>query len=137
MTNYKLSNIIKKSLKRSYKESQIQKKRFSFSLLNHLFSKYEVMEFVENHYCCMGEDICCWTDVENAWLKDLAIKEKNLLLYKEVKKSIRQSKKKSNFSLSTLNIFVCEDSNCITVAIPLRIFLKTDIFISFNKNTLI
>ena len=132
MNKYKLGNIIKKELLKSFKNSEIHKMKFSFSYLNKLCNTYPIIEYLFNYYCCYGEDICCWQDEEVCWMRAANIKELNSKIYQSLKKSL-----KKNFNIYNRKIWIAENNKMICFCIPLRDSIKEDIILVFDKNKML
>lgn len=132
MNKYKLGNIIKKGLLERFDNSEICKKKFSFAYLNNLCNTYPIAEFVFEHYCCRGEDTCCWQDEERCWMSgpNTTARSINRRIYKALKKTL---KKDSNFDICKRNVFIGEDDIGIFFCIPLRDICKEDIVLVFDK----
>ena len=134
MNKYKLNNIIKKDLLKTFKNTEITKKKFSFALLNSLCKNYEITEYVIEHYCCYGEDENCWVDEEVGWLSCGKYKNDkeglNRCVYRQIKKFLKNDIK----DLSSRKIFIGENNYNIFYVIPLRDRLKQDITLVFAKD---
>lgn len=132
MNKYKLGNIIKKDLLKSFDNSEISKKKFSFAYLNDLCNTYPIAEFVFDHYCCYGEDTCCWQDEERCWMSGpkTTAKSINRRIYKALKRTLKHD---SKYDICKRNVFVAEDKKCVVFSIPLRDICKEDIVLVFDK----
>lgn len=132
MNRYKLGNIIKKDLLKKFDNSEISKKKFSFSCLNKLCHAYPIAEFIINHYCCYGEDFCCWQDEERGWMNgpNTTAKSINRRIYKSLRKTFKRN---SKYDICKRNVFIAEDDKCVVFSIPLRDISKEDVVIVFDK----
>jgi len=135
MNTYKLNNIIKKDLLKTFKNEQISKKHFSFKLLRQLCETYPVIEFTEHDYCCYGEDKCCWIDENTCWYRRTTIKNRNKLIYQGLKRGLKR--KTNKFNIYNRNVFIGENDKYITYCIPLRDVDKTDYYLIFDKTNIL
>lgn len=133
MNTYKLGNIIKKYLLTRFNNSQISKKHFSFKLLNKLCNTYPIVEFIQDYYCCYGEDICCWQDENICWYGKISQKQINQKVYKTIKRYANSLKNTNKFNIYKRKVFLCETDTYIWYCIPLRDVTKEDLFIVFDK----
>ena len=135
MNKYKLGNIIKKDLLKTFKNEEIRKEKFKFSKLNELFRNYSVHEYIFKHYCCYGEDNCCWIDEESGWIrlanKKVSEEKLNKRMYSSIKGIIKEIFKGEE---TKRTVFIAENDEIIVYAFPMRDKTKEDIFISFLKN---
>lgn len=135
MNAYKLNNIIKKDLLKSFKNDEITKEKFSYHKLNDLFKNYSVHEFLFKSYCCYGEDFCCWIDEESSWMrlsnKKASEYDLNREMYKTIKRLVKDTFQGNE---NKRTVFIAENDNTVVYAIPMRDVNKQDIFISFIKN---
>lgn len=139
MNRYKLGNITKKYLLKTFKNSEISKKKFSFTLLNNLFNAYECSEYLINYYDTWEEDRCNWQDVESSWLsyENPDSKTLNKRIYKDVKQQFYYYDNKHirhKINMYKRNLFIGENNKYLVVIIPLRDIKNIDIVISFNKS---
>ena len=135
MNTYKLNNTMKRVLLKDYKNNEISKKHFSFALINKLCNMYPVSEYIVNHYCCYGEDQCCWIDEESGWLtlgSPIPLSELNRRIYKYLKNFLKT--KFTNLNIYSRKMFVAENNDEIVIVIPLRDLIRQDIVIVFDKN---
>lgn len=132
MTTYKLYNSEKRELikKFGFKPHQIKQISFSYTLLHNLIEKY-LCEYIISHYCCYGEDICCWKDLETCWMSEKGL-ERNRVCLSDFRSVVRKIEDKS-FSVYKRKMFICEKKNSIWVIIPLRDIIKQDFGFCFDK----
>lgn len=139
MDKYKLYNSIKRELLKrpNIQKSDIELKGFSYGLLRELFRTYTVLEYVVSEYCCYGEDICCWQEVEGENFGWLWLRKRGLSWQFEIEKSLYNSLKRYKKELYNRKIFYLDLEQVIWVQIPLRDVAKEDYSIIFDKNKLI
>lgn len=132
MNKYKLGNIIKRDFLKRFKDDEISKHRFSFAYLNSLFKKYKVSEYSIHHYCCYGEDVNCWVDVDSAWMDNghISDEELNRRIYRDFKHIAKFFNAKA---LSKRKVFVGENDDYIFYCFPMRDAEKQDVYIIFDK----
>ena len=126
MTYEKLTNTLSASLGRH------QRKKISLKHLRYLFTHYKVEEICIYNYCCYGEDVACWYDVEgtdHGWLfLDHTKEEMPSILLKYVKGHMHGHMD----SLYKRRAFITQKDNLLTYVIPMRDLAKYDIYITFN-----
>lgn len=139
LNRYKLSNTIKKKLLKRFSSSEIVSHRLSYKLIHDYFKKYALVEWCTDHFCCYGEDKCCWQDIENGWIlnsnkyKDVSdLGEKNQIVYSYVKRFIKGSCNPDDIRKRI--VFVCEKEQYLWVVIPLRDIIKQDVYLIFAKD---
>lgn len=126
MTYEKLTNTLSASLGRH------QRKKISLGHLRYLFASYKLEEICIKNYCCYGEDIACWYDVEGTdfgWLfLEHTKEEMPSILLKYIKDHMRGHMD----SLYKRRAFITQKDNLLTYVIPMRDLEKYDIYITFN-----
>lgn len=139
LNRYKLSNTIKKKLLKRFSSFEIVSHRLSYKLIHDYFKKYALVEWCTDHFCCYGEDKCCWQDIENSWIlnsnkyKDVSdLGEKNQIVYSYVKRFIKGSCNPDEIRKRI--VFVCEKEQYLWVVIPLRDKIKQDVYLIFAKD---
>ena len=128
MTYEKLTNTLTAEL-RKYNPSR---KRFSRKFLRNLFSRYKVKEVCIEHFCCLGEDVPCWYDVEgpsHGWLfLDHKPEEMSKVLMDYVFGHFMPYEKQ----LYKRKIFYYRKNDYLMITIPIRDLALFDIHISFS-----
>lgn len=136
MTKQKLYNReLRKIKKRFPKDIKIEKKKFSFGLLNELFDKYHLKEFCETYYDNQ-EDKDTWYEVEGekyGWIHVGTNKNKIHDKLKEHVMGILHSKHLKH-ELYKRNIYQFEIEDFVWIIIPLSDITTYDISMIFTKN---
>ena len=134
MDNYKLSNIIKKDLKKRFEEKEIQKRKMNLKYIKSLLEKYPTKEFSESWYDGKHEDFCCWQDVEGlryGWIWcDKTIKDTD----KKIKDMFIGCCKEFNKKCPNRNIFIAENDSVIWIVLPMRNANRKDVCMILNKS---
>lgn len=71
MNRYKAMNLTKNEeiqFSEKVNNFKIKKKKLSSGLICWLFKNYKLDEWITDNHCCRGEDICCWQEVNTAWM---------------------------------------------------------------------
>ncbi len=131
MNAYKLGNIIKKRMLEQFDNSQIRKQRLSIRYLKELFTKCELLEWVELDYCCRGEDTNCWVDEKLSWTSPSPINSR----FRRFKRQLNRICEANHINIGKRHMFIGEDDMFIVICIPLRDITspRFDTWLTFRK----
>lgn len=136
MNNYKLSNIIKKHLKKhGFKDHEIKKQKINLKYIKSLLNKYQIIEETIRWYDAY-EDWSTWIDVEGlrygwVWV-DRTIKDTD----KIIKDDFIENCKDFIKTCSKRNIFIAENDQVIWIVLPMRNVKECDVCLILRKNNI-
>lgn len=133
MDNYKLSNIIKKQLKKhGFLNSEITKRKMNLKYIKSLLSQYKTMEYSIEWYDAQ-EDRLTWQDVEGlryGWIWcDRTIKDTDKIIKTNFIDCCKDFLKKC----PKRNIFIAENDQTIWIVLPMRNVKEYDVFYILSK----
>lgn len=132
MTYEKLVNCIYKDLRRT-KPLSITRQKLSLKRLKSVFRQDYDTNYIQKHYCCIGEDTNCWTDVEGldyGWLfLDYPPEKMPKILYKNLMYHVRPHLSK----LYGRKVFTAKyKDGTEVIVIPMRDFAQYDLYVSYK-----
>lgn len=133
MTYQKLINCLYKEIGeiKNYKPDKISRPYFSFRAIRNNFFNYTNVDISIKHYCCCGDEKCCWVDIESndyGWIwKDNNPADMPRILYNYLRDICRVYNK----ALHKRRIFEFDDESAHRIIIPFRDLAHFDIWISF------